>query len=71
MYFRNQEASKNPSAKDFLKIGVLGFWPHFFVEDNAMKGSDILMIELLSEKLNFLYNLTYVDTYDNVFMEVK
>ena len=58
-------------AQDFLKIGVLGFWPHFFIEDNVMKGSDILMIELLSKKLNFLYNLTVVDTYDNVAVEVN
>ena len=57
--------------KDFLKIGVLGYWPHFFIEDNVMKGSDILMIELLSKKLNFLYNLTVVDTYDNVVVEVN
>ena len=57
--------------KDFLKIGVLGYWPHFFIEDNVMKGSDILMIELLSKKLNFLYNLTVVDTYDNVAVEVN
>ena len=56
---------------DFLKIGVLGYWPHFFIEDNVMKGSDILMIELLSKKLNFLYNLTVVDTYDNVAVEVN
>ena len=57
--------------KDSLKIGVLGFWPQFFIEDNVMKGSDLLMIELLSKKLNFLYKLTAVDTYDNVVSEVE
>ena len=57
--------------KDFLHIGVLGFWPHFFVQDFKMKGSDILMIELLSKKLDFSYKLTFVDTYENVVTEVK
>ena len=57
-------------AKDHLEIGVLGEWPHFFLEDNVVKGSDVLMIDMLSKKLGFSYKLTVVDTSDNVVLEV-
>ena len=56
--------------KELLEIGVLGEWPHFFLEDGIVRGSDILMIDLLSKKLGFSYKLTVVDTSDNVVLEV-
>ena len=49
---------------------MLGEWPHFFLEDNVVKGSDVLMIDMLSKKLGFSYKLTVVDTSDNVVLEV-
>ena len=56
--------------KDFLNIAVFGEWPYFLVKGNETKGSDILMIELLSKKLGFSYNLTIVDTPEQVVLKV-
>ena len=42
-----------------LKIGGAGVKPWFYVEDGELRGSDPLMIDLLSEKLGFSYSLEY------------
>ena len=46
-----------------LKIGVTGAKP-FFSYDGSIKGSDIMILQLLSKKLDFEYNLTIVNTFD-------
>ena len=52
-----------------LKIGMLGTTPYFFVKDNRIMGSDMLMVQLLSEKMGFSYELNVVRTFEKlVFM---
>ena len=43
-----------------LEIGVYGPKP-FFYYDGSIRGSDILILQLLSKKLGFTYNLKIVD----------
>ena len=52
-----------------LRIGMLGTTPYFFVKDNRIMGSDMLMVQLLSEKMGFSYELNVVRTFEKlVFM---
>ena len=46
-----------------LKIGVTGAKP-FFSYDGSIKGSDIMILQMLSKKLGFQYNLTIVNNFD-------
>ena len=46
-----------------LEIGVTGAKPFFFYE-GSIRGSDMLIIQLLSKKLGFKYNLTIVNNFD-------
>ena len=46
-----------------LKIGVTGIKP-FFSYDGSIKGSDNMILKLLSNKLGFQYNLTIVNNFD-------
>ena len=43
-----------------LEIGVYGAKPFFFY-DGSIRGSDIIILQLLSKKLGFTYNLKIVD----------
>ena len=48
---------------------MLGTTPYFFVKDNRIMGSDMLMVQLLSEKMGFSYELNVVRTFEKlVFM---
>ena len=53
-----------------LKIVVTGARPFFFY-DGSIRGSDILIIQLLSKKLGFKYNLTMVNNFDTVVKMVR
>ena len=53
-----------------LKIVVTGIRPFFFY-DGSIRGSDILIIQLLSKKLGFKYNLTIVRNFDTVVKMVR
>ena len=46
-----------------LEIGVTGAKPFFFY-DGSIRGSDMLILQLLSKKLGFKYNLKIVNNYD-------
>ena len=46
-----------------LKIVVTGIRPFFFY-DGSIRGSDMLILQLLSKKLGFKYNLKIVNNYD-------
>ena len=46
-----------------LTIGVTGIKP-FFSYDGSIKGSDNMILQLLSKKLGFQYNLTIVNNFD-------
>ena len=47
-----------------LEIGVYGAKPFFFY-DGSIRGSDVTILQLLSKKLGFTYNLKIVD-YENL-----
>ena len=47
-----------------LEIGVYGAKPFFFY-DGSIRGSDVIILQLLSKKLGFTYNLKIVD-YENM-----
>ena len=53
-----------------LEIGVTGAKPFFFY-DGSIRGSDILILQLLSKKLGFKYNLTIVNNFDTVVKMVR
>ena len=53
-----------------LEIGVIGVKPFFFY-DGSIRGSDILILQLLSKKLGFKYNLTMVNSFDIVVKMVR
>ena len=52
-----------------LEIGVYGTKPFFFY-DGSIRGSDILILQLMSKKLGFNYNLKIVD-YENLVKLVR
>ena len=54
-----------------LDIGVTGARPYFFFEDGVMKGSDILMIELLCKNLGFKCNLKLVNSLEKAVQMVS
>ena len=66
---------KNPNVKKdyalgendgFLKIGKVGYLPWHFVKNGITKGSDMKLIEIISAKLNFSYNVVIVNNFDEV-----
>ena len=50
----------------FLRIGMLGTTPYFFVKDGRIMGSDMQMVQLLSKKMGFSYKLTVVRTFEKL-----
>ena len=71
----NNRIKKNENNMDNkftrpLKIAVTGIRPFFFY-DGSIRGSDILIIQLLSKKLGFKYNLTIVRNFDTVVKMVR
>lgn len=55
----------------FLRIGMTGPTPYFFVKDDRIMGSDMQMVQLLSEKMGFSYNLTVVRTMEKLVRMVR
>ena len=53
-----------------LNIGGAGVIPWFYIEDGKLRGSDVLMVELLSEKLGFSYTLE-MNSFVDVFTKVR
>ena len=45
-----------------LKIGIGGISPYVYIENEKFHGSDIQMIEILSEIIGFSYTLTQENT---------
>ena len=60
-----------PGETTFLRIGMLGTTPYFFVKDNKVMGSDMLMVELLSKKLGFSYKVTVVPFFEKMVQMVR
>ena len=58
-------------GKIFLNIGCAGVRPWVYPENNELKGSDLLLVKLLSEKLGFTYDVTLERNYDDLFKGVK
>ena len=57
-------------GKLFLNIGCAGVRPWVYPDNNELKGSDILMVELLSKKLGFTYDVMLERNYDDLFKGV-
>ena len=46
-----------------LRVGIVGIQPHFFKTKNGIDGTDIRLISLLAEKLNFMADVVVPRTY--------
>ena len=57
-----KELMEQQKSGTSLDIGVTGARPYFFFEDGVMKGSDIVLIELLCNKLGFKCNLILINS---------
>ena len=53
--------SSNPlhPVGEFLRIGMVGVKPYLFREGSKVRGRDMLLLQLLSKKLRFNYNITF------------
>ena len=56
---------------EFLRVAIVGVKPYLFLDGRDVKGSDLLLIQLLSKKLNFNYNLSFVPDFDKIVLMVK
>ena len=45
-----------------LRIGIAGISPYVYIENGKFHGSDVQMIEILSEIIGFSYTLTQENT---------
>ena len=53
----NQERNEVPKSLDF---GITSLPPHFFLKDGKIRGSDVLILELVAKKLDFKINVVKV-----------
>ena len=58
MFYINVVSNHSTSCVH-LKIGGAGVKPWFYIEDGELRGSDPLMVDLLSKKLGFSYTLEF------------
>ena len=49
---------------EFLRVAMMGVKPYLFLDGREVKGSDLLLMQLLSKKLNFNYKLSFVPDFD-------
>ena len=65
-----RDVGSTNQASKVLNIGLAGAVPWIYKENDEFKGSDMLMIKLLSEKLGFSYDLK-MNNYVDLFKMVK
>ena len=54
-----------------LKVGILGPPPHFFPTKSGIGGTDIRLLRLLAEKLNFMPDVVVPRTFEQGFNMVE
>ena len=70
MWKHFRDVGSTNKASKVLNIGLAGAVPWIYIENDEFKGSDMLMIKLLSEKLGFSYDLK-LNNYVDLFKMVK
>ena len=55
---------------EFLRVAMMGVKPYLFLDGREVKGSDLLLMQLLSKKLNFNYKLSFVPDFDKIVIMV-
>ena len=56
---------------EFLKVGMAGLKPYLFRHGREVKGMDMLLLQLLSKKLNFNFNTSFATSFDIVVKMVR
>ena len=56
---------------EFLRIGMVGVKPYLFLERSKVRGRDMLLLQLLSKKLKFRYNISLGRSFDSIVEMVR
>ena len=56
---------------EFLRIGMVGVKPHLFLEGSKVRGTDMLLLQLLSKKLKFRYNISFGTSFGSIVQMVR
>ena len=67
--FRDVAATRQVSK--VLKIGLAGTIPWIYKQNDEFRGSDMMMIKLLSKKLGFSYDLKHEGNHFDAYRMVK